>query len=264
MNYKFVNGSIRHGIRAFKFSHFLRSFTAWLSPHVIANSVKGLSANNMRPSSSRFILYNGIENKFLDNEIYESYRSIELRRLFPDNYSLKDIVFISVANLVPYKDYITVLKAFKCIGSEISFKYLIIGEGPMRGQIENEIIELGLINKVKLLGRVENVKKYLELSDIMVHSSKGEGISNAILEGMYHGLPIIASKVGGVPETVFQEYTLLFRYKNQNELINCLRKAPELQERFDRNNPEYIEHLRKFSQTNMISKFEEIMEKVLN
>jgi glycosyltransferase involved in cell wall biosynthesis len=52
----------------------------------------------------------------------------------------------------------------------------------------------------------------------MIHSSRGEGISNAILEGMYAGLPIIATNVGGVPETVFSESSLMFPYKDDKAL----------------------------------------------
>ena len=61
-----------------------------------------------------------------------------------------------------------------------------------------------------MTGKIENVREYLFISDIMIHSSRGEGISNAILEGMYAGLPVIATNVGGIPETVFSGSSMLF------------------------------------------------------
>ena len=67
----------------------------------------------------------------------------------------------------------------------------------------------------------------------MIHSSRGEGISNAILEGMYAGLPVIAPNVGGIPETVFPGSSMLFPYKDHKALYQCLLKSQELKASFD-------------------------------
>jgi glycosyltransferase involved in cell wall biosynthesis len=122
----FINASIRHGIRLIKFSHLLRSLLCHLSPFVIANSESGLKANNLKVNSSRFILYNGIEPKFI-NKLLKTDIEILRSRLIPQYNNDRGIVFISVANFVPYKDYFTVFKSLSRLitGADILAKNLL-------------------------------------------------------------------------------------------------------------------------------------------
>jgi glycosyltransferase involved in cell wall biosynthesis len=258
---KFINGSIRHGIRLFKFSHLFRSLICHLSPYIISNSYAGLKANNIKPDPRVFVLYNGIENKFLKNI---SKIEIEEKRnlIIPGYFKKPGTIYISVANFVPYKDYKTVLNALAVLKSMKQFYYLIIGDGPLRDEIEKAIKKQSLDNHVFLVGKTENILDYLFISDIMIHSSKGEGVSNAILEGMYAGLPIIATNVGGIPEIVFAKSSLMFPYKNDKALLGCLLAAPKLFADFDEESKEYKEHLSKFSVESMVKRFEEIIEVV--
>jgi glycosyltransferase involved in cell wall biosynthesis len=262
-NFKFINASIQHGIRLFRFSQLLRSFVCHLSPRIIANSYAGLKANNLKPGKHAFVLYNGIENKF-NNPLKPEGVYNKRTELIPGYLQTPGIIYISVANLVPYKDYFTVLKALNKLKDQKSFYYFIIGDGPMREKIVAVIKEYGLEKRVIMTGKVENVSDYLFVSDIMIHSSRGEGISNAILEGIYAGLPIIATSVGGVPETVFSDSSLMFPYKDDKALLECLLKAPEVFTGFDKGSEEYNIHLAKFSVETMVKSFEEIIRKVFN
>lgn len=257
----FINASIQHGIRLFKISHLLRSLICHLSPFVIANSYAGLYANNLKTGKRRFVLYNGIENKFI-NAITEKDRKEKRNQKIRGYSNRPGDVYITVANLVPYKDYFTVIQALGKLKKHTSFYYFIIGDGPLRNEIVKMINEYDLDDRIFLLGKIENVNDYLFISDIMIHSSRGEGISNAILEGMYAGLPIVATNVGGVPETVFKSSSLLFPYKNVEALYECLTKAWQVFEDFNKESEDYKEHLSKFSVVTMFEKFEEIIEKV--
>lgn len=253
-SYQFWNGSIRHGIRGRKFSHLLRSVVAWLSPVVIANSVAGLKANNMRPSAKNKVLYNGIDLKFSGQKNTEKKKEL-LAKILPGQETENELIFISVANLLPYKDYFSVLEALNEIKDKLSFRYIIIGSGPLKQDIENRIKQYELQNRIVLVGRTNDVPAYLQASDLMIHSSKGEGLSNAILEAMYAGLPVIASNVGGVPETVFSPFSCLFEYRNTEQLKEALLLAKELLAKFDNNDPAYQTHLQKFSVTRMVNDF---------
>lgn len=215
LSFSLVNGSVRHGIRSRTFSHYLRTLVLHLSQHIVANSKAGLRANNLRRGH---VLYNGVDEKFI--------------RLLPD-LSSKRVqltgvpvavpLLISVANLVPYKDYFSVLQAlYEVKRAGVDFYYIILGEGPLRDEIIQKIQALGLADKVQLLGNVENVADYLKVSDLFIHSSKGEGCSNAILEAMAAGLPIIASDTGGTSEIVLSENGMLFPYKEVGALKNAL------------------------------------------
>lgn len=255
----FINASIQHGIRLLRVSHILRSIVCFLSPYVIANSYAGLKANNLKPGKRRFVLYNGIETKF-QNKLADTEIEDLRKKLIPGYIENPGFIYVSVANFVPYKDYFTVLRALNQLNTNnVIFYYLILGDGPMRNEIEKAIIKSGLKERVILVGRTEKVREYLFASDLFIHSSEGEGISNAILEGMYAGLPVVATNVGGIPETVFPGSSLLFPYKDHEALYQCLRKSDELKASFDPLSQEYQDHLAKFSVETMVNKFEEII-----
>jgi glycosyltransferase involved in cell wall biosynthesis len=259
----FINASVQHGIRLFRISHFLRTLICLLSPYIIANSFAGLRANNLTPGKRRFVLYNGIENKF-KNTHTETYLEKQRNKLIPGYNQTPGIIFVTTANLIPYKDYFTVLKALDKLKHEKSFYYFIIGDGPMLERIVAAVKEYELEKRVILTGKLENVKEYLFISDIMIHSSRGEGISNAILEGMYAGLPIIATNVGGIPETVFVGSSMMFPYKDDMALLECLRNATLFFSNFDKDTDEYKKHLERFSVETMVNRFEEIIDNVHN
>ncbi|HOV16979.1 MAG TPA: glycosyltransferase [Candidatus Cloacimonadota bacterium] len=251
-----LNFSIRHGIRQKKFSHLFRSFLLHLNKYVVANSRAGLKANNL---SKGMILYNGIEN--IPDFIFQKDKKVLQKEKL--GFSDKPVL-VSVANLVPYKDYATVLKVLYQLKKEgKSFFYIIIGEGPCRSEIENMIRQFGMENDVLLTGSITNVEEYLRLSDVMIHSSLGEGCSNAVLEGMKVGLPIIATKVGGTPEIVDAENAMLFEYGNTDSLYECLNKLmtnPELLDKMGLASNQIVKE--KFSTDKMINNYEIIIKAV--
>jgi L-malate glycosyltransferase len=255
-SYKVINGSVRHGITGKDWTHRWRTFILHLSRFIIANSHAGLKANGLKRG---FVLYNGIDNTFFaDNEKLDAKKSVISKTEHP--------VFISVANLVPYKDYFSILKALDLLKtSGYQFHYFIIGEGPNRSAIEAQINVLGLQQDVTLVGAIHNVSDYLQQADLFIHSSKGEGCSNAILEAMAAGLPVVASDTGGTPEIVEEAYGRLFAYQNVDELYKHLKWFLD--------NPEKLKEMgvkaketavQRFSVSRMISEYEHIIQQVAN
>lgn len=255
----FINGSIRHGIRSWKLSHFFRSVVLWISPNIVANSNAGLKANNL---SRGEVLYNGIDSKFFEKvSLSERIRIKEL--ILGESASKK--VILSVANFRPYKDYPTVFSALAKI-IELGYKdfvYLIIGEGSRRQEFEKMVVELDLSQHVKLLGRESQVELYLSIADLFIHSSKGEGLSNAILEAMAMGLPVIATRVGGTAEIVSNSTGRLFNYKCTEDLVSVLKEYFEFPIRFKSMGEEARNTARQnFSIESMIIRYTEIINKI--
>lgn len=259
----FINASVRHGVRMFKHAHLFRSLLLWLSPYRIGNSNAGMRANNLNPERLvNFVLYNSVDDKFKPR-----FKGIELqqsREQLIKDYNPSCRVFIAVANFEPVKDYFTVLRALAKYAEKQCFYLLVLGDGPMKNQIAAEIEQLGLSGSVKLLGRVTNVSSYLRISDLFIHSSKGEGISNAILEAMFCGLPIVASDVGGVPETVFPGSSLLYPYKNSELLYRALFDIEDVILTFNPESEDYRRHLDKFGVNTMTDRFIEILKTIGN
>ena len=117
-----------------------------------------------------------------------------------------DIVWIGLAaSLTPVKRHDILLKAFAILGSRDLPKpvhLVLLGEGPERNTLENLCSKLGLENAVHFLGAVTNIVSYLRNIDICVLCSDREGLSNAILEYMACGKPVVATAVGGNIELV--------------------------------------------------------------
>lgn len=263
LNYAFVNGSIRHGIWEWRPDHIIRNVVCRLSPYVMANSFAGLQANHLRPGRTRFVLYNGVEQN-MSSRPAGSERERLRDLIIPGYRNRPGMIFISVANLVPYKDYQTVFRAFSRVKQQCDdFWYLIAGDGPMRDEIVTAIRDHGLEESVLLLGRRSDISELLKIPDVFIHSSKGEGTSNAILEAMHAGLPVIASDVGGVAETVYHGTSLLFPYGDDEALAGCIHKAL-LRSAWEETGTEaYMDHLKRFSAEAMFSGFLEILNTIL-
>jgi len=107
----------------------------------------------------------------------------------------------TVGRLDPVKDQVGLLRAF-ARANKGRHALVIAGDGPARPQLEATVRELGLGDRVRLLGERDDVPIVLRALDVFVLSSIGEGISNAILEAMASGLPVIATGVGGNVELV--------------------------------------------------------------
>ncbi len=100
------------------------------------------------------------------------------------------------------------LEAAARVLSEVpNTKFTVVGEGPDRRQLENLIDTLGIAANVSMLGRREDMPAVYGSFDIMVSSSRQEGLPMAILEGMACGLPMIATAVGEVPKVVRDDHT---------------------------------------------------------
>ncbi|MCF8367436.1 MAG: glycosyltransferase [Bacteroidales bacterium] len=248
-----INGSIRHGIISKKKSHYWRMLVLHLSQYRVANSKAGLRANKLKKG---FVWYNGIDKKFLLSE-----ESLARKPLATGG----KIKLISVANLVPYKDYFTIFKSLTELKKKgYTFSYQIIGEGPMRHELKLYVNSSGLENEVLFLGRISNVQDHLAEADIFIHSSKGEGCSNAILEAMASGLPVIASATGGTPEIVSQGSGYLFSYKDDKELTDCLIKLLSEPHRISQMGQRSNEIIReKFTTTKMIENYKKIVSEIV-
>jgi len=88
-----------------------------------------------------------------------------------------------------------------------STKFVVVGDGPDREQLELLIDALQIRDNVSLLGRRDDMPSVYASLDVMVSASRREGLPIAILEGMASSLPIIATAVGAVPTIVLNEKT---------------------------------------------------------
>jgi glycosyltransferase involved in cell wall biosynthesis len=111
-------------------------------------------------------------------------------------------VILIVGRLSREKDHLTLLGAVARLPSGLQPHLLIVGEGPERPRIEERIRRLNLAGSVTLTGQQESAEPYYGIAQVAVLSSLSEGSPNALLEAMAAGVPVVATRVGGIPEIV--------------------------------------------------------------
>jgi glycosyltransferase involved in cell wall biosynthesis len=108
-----------------------------------------------------------------------------------------------VANLSPDKDTATLLQAFRLLlQKKPQAELWIVGDGPAGAAARTLSAALGLAQHVRFLGFRNDVPQLLPQFSVFVHSTRTEGLGIAILEAMAAGVPVAASRVGGIPEIV--------------------------------------------------------------
>lgn len=124
--------------------------------------------------------------------------------------SADKLKIVSVGRLVWKKGYEYAIRAASILKERgIDFEYNIIGDGSHLQALQFIIKESGLEGCVHLLGAQssEEIKEYLEQSDVFVHPAISEGFSNAVLEAQAMGLPVICTDADGLPENIEDNVT---------------------------------------------------------
>jgi glycosyltransferase involved in cell wall biosynthesis len=125
------------------------------------------------------------------------------RRLFPHLAERTYLVAV-VANMnVETKGHPDLIRAAAEVLQECrDAKFLLIGDGPERTRLEAMVTELGLSETVLFLGFCNDVPDILACCDLFVLPSWAEGLPNSVLEAMAAGVPVVATRVGGIPEII--------------------------------------------------------------
>jgi glycosyltransferase involved in cell wall biosynthesis len=108
---------------------------------------------------------------------------------------------VMVARFEPQKDHATLLHALGGLVGQ-PWELDLIGEGPLRGRMEQLVRTLGLGTRVRFLGQRADVDACLAESQISVLTTNWEGFPLTVLEAMRAGLPVVATAVGGVAEAL--------------------------------------------------------------
>jgi glycosyltransferase involved in cell wall biosynthesis len=109
----------------------------------------------------------------------------------------------NVANFKGAKDHATLLRAAALVRQSIpEVRFLLVGQGPMEGQARRLAAELGLQETVVFAGFRPDARRLMGALDVFTLSSTYEGLPIALIEAMALGRPVVATRVGGVPEVV--------------------------------------------------------------
>ena len=170
-----------------------------------------------------------------------------------------------VAHLADHKGHKYLIKATKILREEAPrIKVIIVGEGPLRMELDKLTKDIRVEDMVFFLGFRADIPQILASLDLFVLSSYLEGMGSSILDAMACRLPVVATKVGGIPEVVTHEKTGLLvtpqRPKSLADAILRLYRDRELASRLGDKGFEIVQ--RKFSAESMAQKIIRVYEHV--
>jgi glycosyltransferase involved in cell wall biosynthesis len=184
--------------------------------HLIANS---------QVSVKRAISLGVAENKidFVPN-IVESSAEVNL----PVSTDPPSVTVLFAGRLVPVKrpdQFVALAARLRRDIRDVRLNFRIAGDGPLRSEVERLAERLGLSRDcLTFMGERSEMTGVYRSSDLLVLTSEYEGSPNVALEAMAHGLPVIATSVGGVPEVVNEERGILVDASDFEGLVSASRK----------------------------------------
>lgn len=202
--------------QAIPFGRQLLGFIARRTDAVIALS--NLMVDELRgagfPSEKIVLIPNGVPTDI----IYPA--RDEARKRF--HISEDGIVFLTVGRLTATKRHGLLIDALALCSFE-DFELIILGQGEELRPLQIKVRRLQLEDKVRFLGEVENVFFHMAAADIFVLPSAYEGMSNALLEAMVSGLPVVASAVSGTLDVIMHgKNGMVFEPDNLRHLVQLL------------------------------------------
>jgi len=181
------------------------------------------------------------------------------------SFAVDDYLVGIVAHLADHKGHQYLIQATKILKQQApKIKTIIVGEGPLRMELNRQAKELDVEDIIFFLGFRKDIPKILSSLDLFVLSSHLEGMGSSILDAMASRLPVVATKVGGIPEVVINGETgLLVPPRNPSALaraILMLYSDKTLASRLGQKGYELVH--RKFSAEAMADKVVRLYEKI--
>jgi colanic acid/amylovoran biosynthesis glycosyltransferase len=147
----------------------------------------------------------------------------------PSRDPARRIRLVCVGRLSPEKGHLGLLDAFaNMLARGIDADLVLVGEGSERDKIEKALSRLHLDDKVHLTGTLDEAATLTEIADadVLVLPSFMEGLPVVLMEAMALGIPVVATRVAGIPELIVDEKSgLLFSPANWDELADQLSKV---------------------------------------
>jgi len=171
-----------------------RQHEGWLWPfadHILCNTktIKDILNKDCKiPSVHISVIPNGV-----DTDFFQPQRAVSARKP----------IILSVGRLVADKDQETLIRAFSLIHSDHPDAELyLVGDGPLKGDLQQLADQLLPPGKVRILPTREDLRPLFAQTALFALSSRYEAFPNVVLEAMAMGLPVVATRVGGLPEIV--------------------------------------------------------------
>jgi N-acetyl-alpha-D-glucosaminyl L-malate synthase BshA len=224
----------------------------------VSNFLKQETIQVLGAKNNIEVIYN-----FVNCDKYKPLRSHPLKKCFA---SRNEKILIHISNFRPVKRPADVVEIFARVLKEIPSVLLMVGDGPERSRAERLARSHHIEEHVHFTGKQDNIEEFLGISDLLLLPSETESFGLVALEAMACEVPVIASRVGGIPEVVTDGVDGYL--PESGDIVKMVQSALSIlgdDSRRDRMGKAARETaLRRFCPSNIIPAYEAIYNKVLN
>lgn len=172
-----------------------------------------------------------------------------------------DVLMTMVAEFQPGKNHRTLVQALSLLDDQ-RLHLALAGDGPLRPQVAAQVAELGLADRVHLLGLVSDVRPVVLASAATVLPSRREGLSRSVLESLALGVPVVGADTRGIRELLSPRTGIVVDADDAPGLADALVRVRSLPGR-GALRPETLPLLQRFSLSHLIELHDELYESVL-
>lgn len=214
-----INYNTQYPLRRRIISYALRNSDKVIS---VSNALKKRMVEIGVPESKIFVNPNGV-----NTALFFPMSKDDCRKKLKLNLNSKIILF--VGNLVSVKGINYLIEAFNKLDHKgADLKLLIVGSGGLKTSLEEQVVKSGIKEKVLFCGKKdhEEIPIYINACDVFCLPSINEGCPNVVLEALACGKPVVASRVGGIPDMVTSDkFGVLVEPQDSVALAEGLKKA---------------------------------------
>lgn len=190
-----------HGWVEESFKEKIKTLLDFYTYRIADGLITVCSKDKKRLAKKKYSNITMIHNGVSINHHCNSEKTEELRNLLGLEREKK--VVVAVGRLAREKRIDIFIKACaELLKNRNDFQFLIIGDGELRDEFEKLIFELDAVDSIKLTGFRKDIESFYDLADLLVLTSDTEGTPRVVLEAMARKMPIVATKVGGLPDII--------------------------------------------------------------
>lgn len=196
---------------------------------------RGLLKSAFKISDGVITVSKALQKKVIEisptSNVKTIYNGVNFERFTPRDEKFEETSIIFIGNLIKTKGVYELMSAAEqLLTSGKKYKFHIIGNGPERGPLEAIVKEQNLGSSITIHGTVNHseVVNFLQSSHLLLLPSYQEGVPNVIMESLACGVPVVATKVGGIPEVVDERNGILINSYHSRDIVKgiqlCLSK----------------------------------------
>ncbi|MEO2099833.1 MAG: N-acetyl-alpha-D-glucosaminyl L-malate synthase BshA [Flavobacteriaceae bacterium] len=168
-------------------------------------------------------------------------------------------ILTHISNFRPLKRILDVIAIFEGVQPKVKSKLMMVGEGPEKIKAIQYVKEKNLQDQVLFLGNSNEIDKILCFSDLFLLPSEKESFGLSALEAMAHGVPIISSDAGGLPEVNLHEKTgFISKIGDTQDMVQNALSLLENEEKHQTFNKQAQHHAEKFNLETIVNQYETI------